>query len=138
MCEILTYYGYYDNKIWYMRSLQDLHGCQKLFYFDHCWSLSHCLIVSLFIEQILLVMVWCVSRMLLSIWSAYNIFISEWNIGNKNYDKRNDFSFLFVNFSFLCNNISIGPSYGINLTADTIFQGLWMLFLWVLFFMDVR
>ena len=32
------------------------------------------------------------------------------------YDKRDDFSFLIVNFPFLCSNIPIVPAYGIHIS----------------------
>ena len=31
----------------------------------------------------------------------------------KRYDKRDDFGFLFVNFTFLCSNFPAAPAYGV-------------------------
>ena len=53
---------------------------------------------------------------------------SEGRLGTKDYDKRDDFNFLIVNFPFICSNIPAAPAYGVYITQfHTIFQSLWFL-----------
>jgi hypothetical protein len=38
---------------------------------------------------------------------------SEGRLRTKDYDKRDDFNFLIVNFPFICSNIPAAPAYGV-------------------------
>ena len=53
---------------------------------------------------------------------------SEGRLRTKDYDKRDDFNFLIVNFPFICSNIPAAPAYGVYIAQfHTIFQSLWFL-----------
>ena len=52
---------------------------------------------------------------------------SEGHLRRKLYDRRDDFNFPIVNFTFICSNISATPGYGKYLSVDTIFKNLWFL-----------
>jgi hypothetical protein len=41
---------------------------------------------------------------------------SEWRLRTKLYDKRDDFNFPIVQFSFICSNIPAAPAYGVYIS----------------------
>jgi hypothetical protein len=43
---------------------------------------------------------------------------SEGRLTTKLYDKRDDFNFPIVNFSFICSNIPAAPAYGVYISQS--------------------
>ena len=47
-------------------------------------------------------------------------FDSERRLRTKHYNKRDDFNFLIVNFSFICSNIQAAPAYGVYISREPV------------------